>query len=216
MRSATFPLFCKPIAASNGLYAEVMSDAPAFDDFAARVSREHFAILIQPFLSGVEHRVFVLEGRVLFSYRKHLPRIAGDGRSTASALIEALPRESAPPLERTRLKSESGRLFGLDGVPARGELLTLEGPANRAAGGGAGDLVDGAPSPLAQLALAATQALGLGLAAVDAFDLSPAGDLTQLCIIEVNSNPMIKTLEDHDRWDLIDEIWRANFAAALR
>jgi hypothetical protein len=44
------------------------------------------------------------------------------------------------------------------------------------------------------------------------FDLG-GGDFT---VIEVNSNPMIATLEDHGRWDLITEIWRANFAAALK
>ena len=48
------------------------------------------------------------------------------------------------------------------------------------------------------------------------FDVSPKRDLSELVVIEVNSNPMIKTLEDHGRWDLIDAIWRANFDAALR
>jgi hypothetical protein len=37
-----------------------------------------------------------------------------------------------------------------------------------------------------------------------------------LCVIEVNSNPMIATLEEHGRWDLIAAIWRVNFDAALR
>ena len=35
-------------------------------------------------------------------------------------------------------------------------------------------------------------------------------------VIEVNHNPMIAVLEDHGRWDLIAEIWQANFAAALK
>jgi hypothetical protein len=54
------------------------------------------------------------------------------------------------------------------------------------------------------------------LAAVDVFDRSPAGDFSDLTVIEVNSNPMIATLEENGRWDLIATIWRANFAAALR
>jgi glutathione synthase/RimK-type ligase-like ATP-grasp enzyme len=87
----------------------------------------------------------------------------------------------------------------------------LEGPANRAAGGGAHGLRDGAAPALAKLAIDAAAAIGLPLAAVDMFDA--AGELA---VIEVNSNPMIGTLEDYDRWDLIVEIWRANFAAALR
>ncbi|HVK79802.1 MAG TPA: hypothetical protein VM915_04255, partial [Verrucomicrobiae bacterium] len=96
------------------------------------------------------------------------------------------------------------------------ERLTLEGPANRAAGGGAQGVRDGAPEAQARLALAAADAVGLRLAAVDMFDISPNGDGSDLVVIEVNSNPMIATLEDAGRWDLIIEIWKANFAAALR
>ncbi|UPT61244.1 MAG: hypothetical protein M0D54_12410 [Hyphomonadaceae bacterium JAD_PAG50586_4] len=97
-----------------------------------------------------------------------------------------------------------------------GERLILEGPANRAAGGGATELRDGASASMTRLALAAAAAVGLRLAAVDMFDTSPHGDGGDLVVIEVNSNPMIATLEDAGRWDLIIEIWKANFAAALR
>ena len=57
-------------------------------------------------------------------------------------------------------------------------------------------------------------AVGLALAAVDIFVSGPERDV--FTVIEVNSNPMIATLEEHQRWDLIIEIWRANFEAALR
>jgi glutathione synthase/RimK-type ligase-like ATP-grasp enzyme len=90
-------------------------------------------------------------------------------------------------------------------------VIVLEGPANRAAGGGAHELCDGAPAAMAALAISASLALDLSLAAVDMFDLGAEG----LTVIEVNSNPMIATLEQHDRWDLIVEIWRANFEAAF-
>ena len=80
-----------------------------------------------------------------------------------------------------------------------------------AAGGGANELQDGAPEPMAQLAIGATHAVGLSLAAVDLFDLGES-----LAVIEVNSNPMIATLEEGGRWDLIAEIWSANIEAALR
>ena len=60
-------------------------------------------------------------------------------------------------------------------------------------------------------ALDAAAAIGLRLAAVDMFDV--AGEFV---VIEVNSNPMIATLEEAGRWDLIAEIWRANIAVALK
>ncbi len=216
VRRAALPVFCKPLAASNGLYAEVIESVEAFEDYMQRVSREHFAVLIQPYMRGVEYRVFVLEGRALFSYRKHLPHVVGDGRSSAAELVAALQRNVGAPVPKMRARDASGHLISIDSVPAGGERLTLEGPANRAAGGGAEDVHDGAPEAMAQLALAAADAVGLRLAAVDMFDVSPHGDGADLVVIEVNSNPMIATLEDAGRWDLIIEIWEANFAAALR
>lgn len=165
-QTASYPMFCKPITASSGQYAEIVADADAFAAYIERVSGEHFAILAQPYICAVEHRVFVLHGQALFSYRK-----------------------LAPP---------------------------HGGAANRARGGVSADLCDGASAPLAKLALAAADALGLQLAGVDIFDRSAARDGSDLMVIEVNSNPMIATLEDHGRWDLIEAIWRANFKAALR
>ncbi len=209
--TAEYPLFCKPISASNGLHAEVIDDAVAFDDYMSRVAREHFAILAQPYVRGDEHRVFVLNGRALFSYRKHQPNVIGDGRNTLRELIAR-----AEILGNRKARDETGAVVALETIPPRGARIMLEGPANRSAGGGSADLVDGAPDALADIAITAAETLGLKLAGVDIFDVSPARDLSDLVIIEVNSNPMIATLEDHNRWDLIDEIWRANFDAALR
>jgi cyanophycin synthetase len=209
---ATYPLFCKPVSASNGLFAEVIDGGEAFADYIERVAREHFAILIQPFVSAPEYRVFVLQRRVLFSYRKLLPVVIGDGRKTFADLVASIPREAGAPALNPRGRDASGRAIGAQEVIAASAAVTLEGPANRAAGGGASALQDGARDDLARLALAATDVLGLGLAGVDMFDLEDGGPT----VIEVNSNPMIATLEDHGRWDLIEAIWRANFAAALR
>lgn len=209
---AAYPIFCKPISASNGLYAELIESVAAFADYIERVSREHFAILIQPYVRGDEYRVFVLNGRALFSYRKSTPYVVGDGVSTVQGLIEAMPRDAHEPVRKLHGRDAGGQRVGLSDVPAKGQHIGLEGPANRAAGGGAEALIDGAPKAMAELSINAVEALDLGLAAVDMFDLDD-GELT---VIEVNSNPMIATLEDHGRWDLIETIWRANFDAALK
>ena len=214
--NAVYPLFCKPISASNGLYAEIIEDYAGFEDYLARVVREHFAILVQPYVRGPEYRVFVLHGRPLFSYRKQLPIVTGDGRTTLGALIDATPRDHGGPPVHWRVCDDAGALMPRDVVLPAGVSVTLEGPANRAAGGGAVDVREGAPPELGKLAIAAADLMGLGLSGVDIFDVSPKRDLSALQIIEVNSNPMIKTLEDHGRWDLIEAVWRANFDAALR
>ena len=194
-RGADYPMFCKPISASNGLFAELIGSADGFMRYLERVSVQHFAVLAQPYIRAPEYRVFVLNGEPLFSYQKRLPQVVGDGARTVAELARAAGR----------VDIDDARVLG------SGECLDLEGAANRATGGGASDLADGAPERLAGVALAAVAALGLRLAAVDLFD-RPEGAQ----VIEVNSNPMIATLEDFQRWDLIEAIWRANFGAALR
>jgi glutathione synthase/RimK-type ligase-like ATP-grasp enzyme len=109
-------------------------------------------------------------------------------------------------------RDADGRRVALRDVPAKGQHIALEGPANRAAGGGAEALIDGAPKAMAERAINAAKALDLELAAIDMFDLGDGA----FSVIEVNSNPMIATLEEQGRWDLIEKIWRANFDAALK
>lgn len=212
--TATYPMFCKPLSASNGLYAEVIESADAFADYMARVSREHFAILIQPYVRAQEYRVFVLDDVALFSYAKVPPRVTGDGQRTLAQLVAAAPRDAEAPPLKPNGRDERGAKLSSGDIPATGALITLDGPANRAAGGGASALQDGAPRKLAEVARAAAAAIGLRLAAVDMFDLS--ADQSDPLVIEVNSNPMIATLEDNGRWDLIERIWRANIEAALK
>jgi glutathione synthase/RimK-type ligase-like ATP-grasp enzyme len=58
----------------------------------------------------------------------------------------------------------------------------------------------------------AARALGLRVAAVDLFtDIGGVPDAIR--VIEVNSNPSIRLLEDSDRSDLILKIWRHTFSA---
>ena len=62
------------------------------------------------------------------------------------------------------------------------------------------------------LARKAVQTLGLRVAAVDLF-ADIGGERDAIGIIEVNSNPSIRLLEESDRGDLILKIWRHTFCA---
>jgi glutathione synthase/RimK-type ligase-like ATP-grasp enzyme len=70
-----------------------------------------------------------------------------------------------------------------------------------------------APSETAvALARQAARALGLRVAAIDMF-VDIGGDPDAIEVIEVNSNPAIRLLEDSNRGDLILKIWRHTFSA---
>ena len=62
------------------------------------------------------------------------------------------------------------------------------------------------------LAKKAARALGLRVAAIDLFT-DIGGDPGAIRVIEVNSNPSIRLLEQSGRGDLILKIWRHTFSA---
>ena len=70
-----------------------------------------------------------------------------------------------------------------------------------------------APSEAAvALSRRATRAIGLRVAAIDLF-VHIGGNPDAIEIIDVNSNPSIRLLEDSNRGDLILKIWHHTFSA---
>ena len=99
----------------------------------------------------------------------------------------------------------------LDTVLATGERWDLPGRMNLSAGGTM--VLEAPPSPAAlTLARKAVQTLGLRAAAIDLFT-DIGGDQEAISVIEVNSNPSIRLLEESNRSDLILKIWRHTFSA---
>lgn len=203
---ARYPVFCKPIDGSQGAFAEIIADAAQFERYMRRAVAKHFAILVQPVIDAREYRVFVLNGRVLFAYEKQRASVTGDGVSS----LAALARERRETMEA---RDGEGRVYHAADIAPAGAALFLNGPRNRAAGGGAFGFTTEVEPAMADLALRCCAALDLKLAAVDLFEGSDLGEAR--VVLEVNSNPAIKTLEDFGRWDLIEAIWSANIEAAL-
>ena len=96
-----------------------------------------------------------------------------------------------------------------DAVLPKGERADIPGRMNLSAGGAM--VLEAAP-PVAAAALAgkAAAALGLRVAAVDLFT-DIAGQADAMTVIEVNSNPSIRLLEDSGRDDLILRLWHHTF-----
>src|SRR5207237_10414766 len=97
----------------------------------------------------------------------------------------------------------------LDAVPVKGERREIHGRMNLSAGGTM--VLASAPSEKTiTLAQQAARAIGLRVAAIDMFvDIGGNPDATE--IIEVNSNPSIRLLEESNCGDLVLKIWHHNF-----
>ena len=98
----------------------------------------------------------------------------------------------------------------LDRVLPAGKRWEIPGRTNLSAGG---QMAFASPNPIAlEIAQKAARALGLRAAAVDLFT-DVDGDPDDVAIIEVNSNPSIRLLEELQRPDLILKIWRHTFSS---
>jgi glutathione synthase/RimK-type ligase-like ATP-grasp enzyme len=200
--------FIKPLQGSRGDFAQVIQDDASLVRYLGEVSQTYDSILIQPIASGIEYRVFLLDDEIVYAARKYPPFVLGDGvhsiRDLLAAHNEALRSRGLSPASDDRDPS-------LDAVLAKGERREIPGRMNLSAGGA---MVLEAPRSDAAFALArkAARALGLRVAAVDMFT-DIGGEPQAIRVIEVNSNPSIRLLEEINRGDLILKIWRHTFLA---
>lgn len=201
--------FVKPLAGSRGDFAQAVHDEAALVRYLDDVSQYYDAILVQPVVSGIEYRVFLLDDEVLFTARKYPPSVLGDGASSIRNLLtahnEGLRSRGLSPVSIT-----DDRDTTLDAVLPGGERWEIPGRMNLSAGGIM--VLEPLPSGAATaLARKAARALGLRVAAIDLFT-DIGGDPKAMQVIEVNSNPSIRLLEQSDRGDLILTIWHHTFS----
>lgn len=195
--------FVKPLTGSRGDFAQAVHGEAALIRYLDEVAKYYDAVLVQPIVEGIEYRIFLLDDDALYCARKYPPSVRGDGVHTLRELLtahnEALRARGLSPT------SPGDRDPTLDAVLAKGGRRDIPGRMNLSAGGTMA--IEPPPSEKAvALAKQATSALGLRVAAVDIF-VGIGGDPDAMTVIEVNSNPSIRLLEESDRGDLILKIW---------
>jgi len=201
--------FAKPLLGSRGDFAQALHDEAAFLGYLDEVARYYDSVLLQPVVSGTEVRIFLLDGEVVYAAHKQPPSLAGDGISTIRELLakhNAALRSRG--LSAAVMAAESDD--SLDTRLPKGERWEIPGRMNLSAGGTM--ILESPRADAVTQAQRAATALGLRVAAVDLFT-KVGGDPDAIRIIEVNSNPSIRLLEDSGRGDLILKIWHHTFSA---
>jgi hypothetical protein len=202
--------FAKPLQGSRGDFAQIVNGEAALERYLLAVSKHYDAVLIQPIVTGHEYRIFLLDDEAAFSVRKYPPFVLGDGLHSIRDLLiahnAALQARGLSPNPAVAMSEPS-----LDVVLPASEHWEIPGRMNLSIGG---RMEFEAPRSEVAFTAArkAARALGLRVAAVDLFT-DVGGDPDAIRIIEVNSNPSIRLLEELDRGDLILKIWRHTFSA---
>ena len=204
--------FVKPLLGSRGDFAQSIHGEDALVRYLQEVSRYYDSVLMQPVVSGIEYRVFLLDDEAVYVARKYPPFVSGDGvRPIRDLLAEHNAVLRSRGLSPAFLKHDAS----LDTVLPKDERWEIPGRTNLSAGGTMileAPTSDAAVTAASKAARKAVLALGLRVAAVDIFT-EINGDPDATAVIEVNANPSIRLLEQSDRGDLILKIWHHTFSA---
>lgn len=153
-RRIGFPVVVKPDGSGQGrgVTVGVTSDEEARTAFAfaRRFGRD---VLVERFVVGDDHRLLIVEGRLVAAAQRIAAHVVGDGTSTIARLIEARNREPhrRPKGFDTRVQisidGEVERVLSaagmtLQSVPEAGATVPLRRTANLSTGGDALDVLD--------------------------------------------------------------------------
>jgi D-alanine-D-alanine ligase-like ATP-grasp enzyme len=203
-----WPCVVKPVAGAfgKGVTAGVRSVAELKQAVALAAAQGRGPILIERQEAGADHRLMVVDGRLVRASRRDPPAITGDGRKTIGQLIDALNRGRdgskaagyLQPVEldaalQARLKSNA---LTLDSVLARGRTFALRTVANHSAGGSAADVTGLAHPQVRGMAEQLAVSLGLRTAGIDyiTMDISRSYSDVGGGFIEVNAMPRLRLL----------------------
>jgi cyanophycin synthetase len=202
-----FPVLLKPLDANNGrgISGRIDSLDGVREAWPVAVA-EHPVVVIERFAQGNDHRVVVVNRRVVACVERIPAHVVGDGRRSIRALAAEINRDpkrsktdpNAPlsplPLdERTAaFLARGGRT--LDSMPNDGEMVFLRATANISTGGTAVDRTDDMHPRNRALCELAAGAAGLDVAGLDVLtpDIAVPFDENGAVVIEVNASPGIR------------------------
>jgi cyanophycin synthetase len=170
-----------------------------------RCANEHSTwALVERFAPGTEHRVLVVDDRVVAVTRIDPPHVVGDGTSTVAQLVaqeNRSPRRgseaSGAPLSLLKIDEVAQTVLAAQGqapdsIPAAGQqVLVRRNPPYFKNGGNLVDLTDAIHPSIAAHAVAAAQAVQLRVAGLDvvAVDIRKPLEEQGGVVVEINAGP---------------------------
>jgi cyanophycin synthetase len=173
------PVVVKPLDANHGRGVSIglSTEAAVCTAFetAQKISR---TVLVEECVSGFDHRLLVVNGRLVAASKRVPGHVVGDGRSTLGQLVEKVnadPRRGIgheKVLTRLELDGQALRLMEAAGHTAEtvlpdGLVFYLRSTANLSTGGTAIDVTDVVHPDNRAMAERATAAVGLDVCGVD-------------------------------------------------
>jgi cyanophycin synthetase len=200
-----FPVVIKPLDCNHGRGVTIdinnWREAEAAFDTAIALSKLR-EVIVERYHPGRDHRVLVVNGKVVAVAERIPAHVLGDGRSTIEELIESTNRDPRRGeghdnvMTRIELDRRSFQLLRkqrctLDTILREGEICYLRETANLSTGGMSIDRTDEIHPDNIWLAERAAQIVGLDIAGIDIVtpDISLPLQEVNGVVIEVNAAP---------------------------
>jgi cyanophycin synthetase len=201
-----YPVILKPLAASHGRgISGRLNDAAALRAAWEQSSAYGSRIVVEQFAEGCDHRVLVVNGKVVAAAERVPAQVIGDGRRSVAELIEEANQDPRRGVGHTKMLTRiptdtraldhlarSGRT--METVPAEGEMMTLAATANLSTGGTSIDRTEEMHPDNVTACEMAAGVIGLDIAGIDIVtpDISVPFRENKSVIIEVNAGPGIR------------------------
>lgn len=195
------PVAVKPTDGNHGRGVTLdLSTREQVEAAWALAAAEGSEVLVERYVPGNEHRLLVVAGKVVAAARGETAWVAGDGRATVAALVDAQlnndPRRGDTedhPLGRVDVRGDGSILadlnrqgLGPDDVPAAGQRVLIQRNGNVAI-----DCTDEVHADFQWAASLAARTVGLDIAGIDlvAQDIGKPMRAQAAAIVEVNAGP---------------------------
>jgi cyanophycin synthetase len=200
-----YPVVLKPLDANHGrgVSIDLSTEEQIITAFAfAREHGKSRAVLVESFLTGLDHRMLVVNGDLVAAAKRVPGHVIGDGEKNISELIDQVnedPRRGVgheKVLTQLELDTQAKRLleesnYTPETVLAKDELFYLRSTANLSTGGTAIDMTDVVHPDNKVMAERAIRAVGLDIGGVDFLTSDITRSYKEIGggIVEVNAAP---------------------------
>lgn len=200
-----YPIVIKPLDGNHGrgitININSRQEAELAYDMASEASKAR-AVIVERYYSGSDHRILVVDGKVVAVAERIPAHVVGNGNSTVKELIAMTNRDSRRgdghdniltkiTIDKTSSAVLEKQGYGLETVLEEGKIAYLRATANLSTGGIAIDRTDDIHPENVWIAERVAKIIGLDIAGIDVVtpDISKPLKEVDGVIVEVNAAP---------------------------
>lgn len=200
-----YPIVIKPLDGNHGRGITININSPKEAELAYDLASEASkarAVIIERYYKGSDHRVLVIDGKVVAVAERIPAHVVGDGNSPIEELIAMTNRDSRRgdghnniltkiTIDQTSLAVLEKQGYSLKTVLPQGEIAYLRATANLSTGGIAIDRTDDIHPENVWIAERVAKIIGLDIAGIDVVTPDITKPLKEVdgVIVEVNAAP---------------------------